>query len=154
GTVRILGFLGKVKNRIWPPKDPYMYDRDYAPLFGRWHFHEKIPLVRSLWKYRFYRSEFSPYSYLLRHLWVESVESDYPLHRGLRVTQLFFLRIVDTLLRLLEGLLNLGPRWLWWKIRQRHLKEEDYDDMGIYESRLGSDSDASNGRSPGTKFLG
>ncbi|KAH6627459.1 hypothetical protein F5144DRAFT_651976 [Chaetomium tenue] len=27
----------------------------YAPLFGRWHFHAHIPLVRNLWRWRYYR---------------------------------------------------------------------------------------------------
>ncbi|KAK4039188.1 hypothetical protein C8A01DRAFT_36875 [Parachaetomium inaequale] len=29
---------------------------EYAPLFGRWHFHERIPLVRALWEYHLYYS--------------------------------------------------------------------------------------------------
>ncbi|KAH7303392.1 hypothetical protein B0I35DRAFT_517349 [Stachybotrys elegans] len=31
-------------------------NREYAPLFGHWHFHSKIPLVRRLWEYRVYYS--------------------------------------------------------------------------------------------------
>ncbi|KAK4248638.1 hypothetical protein C7999DRAFT_30872 [Corynascus novoguineensis] len=31
-------------------------NREYAPLFGRWHFHSKIPLIRRLWEFGFYYS--------------------------------------------------------------------------------------------------
>lgn len=29
--------------------------QEYAPLFGLWHFHTKIPLIGELWKYRHYQ---------------------------------------------------------------------------------------------------
>jgi hypothetical protein len=33
---------------------PWARNPEYAPLFGRWHFHEKVPLLRALWEYHLY----------------------------------------------------------------------------------------------------
>jgi hypothetical protein len=51
--------------------DIYQFDwhsHRYAPLFGRWNFHRRIPFLRTLWRYRFYRHN-------------GFIELDYPLHR-------------------------------------------------------------------------
>ena len=45
------------KPRVGVPSVDITVDQvtQYAPLFGRWHFHSRVPLVRNLWKYNHYR---------------------------------------------------------------------------------------------------
>ncbi|KAK4443566.1 hypothetical protein QBC34DRAFT_416950 [Podospora aff. communis PSN243] len=49
----------------------------YAPLFGRYHFHRHIPLVRNLWRYRKYRRANSKRK---DNRWKDTYVTDYPLH--------------------------------------------------------------------------
>ncbi|KAK4183856.1 hypothetical protein QBC35DRAFT_442582 [Podospora australis] len=64
----------------------------YAPIFNRWHFHERIPILRLLWRYQVYANE---------DRWDEEVERDYPLHRGVVFVRGLRRRfIVDPLLKL------------------------------------------------------
>ena len=49
----------------------------YAPLFGKYHFHSKIPLIRSPWRYRKYRQ---PHAKRRDNRWKDTYITDYPLH--------------------------------------------------------------------------
>ena len=48
----------------------------FAPLFGRYHFHRHIPLLRNLWRYRKYRR---PNARRKDNRWKDTYITDYPL---------------------------------------------------------------------------
>jgi hypothetical protein len=94
-----------LRNRIGKPGThgsdnfaPVMYftrPSDYTPIFGLWRFHEKIPMVRRLWEYRYYSESPFPSSNTFgsdpscSDQWSDSIKRDYPLHRALRPTSHF-----------------------------------------------------------------
>lgn len=87
-----------------------IYMGEYAPLFGRWNFHRRIPLLRRLWRYRLWH-----WSDMAR-------EIDYPLHHALYVMRWFVIqRVVDLLAR-------TGPyrlwRWAYMKLMEADWKRD------------------------------
>lgn len=63
----------------------------YAPLFGRWDFHQKVPLLRWFWRYRWWGTSKLP---LTRR------DNDYPLHHALHAMRWLVFRLVSGLLEL------------------------------------------------------
>ncbi|KAI9162933.1 putative ankyrin repeat and protein kinase domain-containing protein 1 [Paramyrothecium foliicola] len=109
----------------------------YAPMFGTWHFHNKVPLVRNLWKYHKYpslprklshihasthdaaltarsrgnRDAGSLKGYSTDDSHATEHERDYPIHHALRASRLF---ASDKILRPIG---QLVPNWLNpWKV--------------------------------------
>lgn len=54
----------------------------YAPIFGKWKFHTRIPILRRLWERQVYLNTEDDGDYLFD----EAVETDYPLRHFLSKT--------------------------------------------------------------------
>lgn len=67
----------------------------YAPMFGRYHFHRKIPLLRNLWEYRQYRERNSRQR---DNRWRDKYIKSYPLQYYHEKLNLWVVMILFTIL--------------------------------------------------------
>lgn len=93
-------------------------DDNYAPLFGRYAFHNKIPLVRKLWKYHVYRV------HMLGDLdaGFEDFDWDYPLRRFRKRA-----RVPIEKMLLALGLMQLWQFYRGHESKYMHGEYEEYD---------------------------
>ena len=63
----------------------------YAPLFGKWQFHTRIPIIRKLWRRQAYLNTDDDSS---DYLWDEGVNMDYPLHHFILTSLLPKIRLL------------------------------------------------------------
>jgi hypothetical protein len=105
----------------------------YAPVFGRWKFHTRIPIVRKLWQRKVYlntRDDDSDY------LFDEGIEMDYPLHHLLskfslrKFISLFQRKEVDS-----DDDSSI-PSWMLEPSRRRQVVAEEHRRRGSFGSRL------------------
>ena len=105
----------------------------YAPIFGRWKFHTRIPIVRKLWRRQVYlntRDDDSDY------LFDEGIEMDYPLHHLLSK---FSLRKFISLFQRKEVDSDYDssiPSWMLEPSRRRQVVAEEHRRRGSFGSRL------------------
>ncbi|KAK4149190.1 hypothetical protein C8A00DRAFT_38221 [Chaetomidium leptoderma] len=67
----------------------------YAPMFGRYHFHRKIALLRNLWRYRRYRRRNARRR---DNRWKDTYVRDYPLHYYRAKVNMWTLRMLVAVL--------------------------------------------------------
>ena len=105
----------------------------YAPIFGRWKFHTRIPIVRKLWQRQVYlntRDDDSDY------LFDEGIEMDYPLHHFLSK---FSLRKYISLFQRKEVVSDDDSSISSWMLeppRRRQVVVEEFRRRGSLGSRL------------------
>jgi hypothetical protein len=105
----------------------------YAPIFGRWKFHTRIPIVRKLWRRQVYlntRDDDSDY------LFDEGIEMDYPLNHFLsnfslrKFISLFQRKEVDS-----DDDSSI-PSWMLEPPRRRQVVVEEFRRRASFGSRL------------------
>ena len=87
---------GKVGISAEDTDDGFSDGDTYAPIFGRWKFHTRIPILRRLWKRRIYLDTKDDDDFYLND---EGFDMDYPLHH--------FFSVISPL--------KLVPSWFWRK---------------------------------------
>lgn len=67
----------------------------YAPMFGHYHFHRRIPVLRNLWKYRHYRQ---PHSRRHDNRWKDTYIESYPIQYYQQKMNFWVLMLLVTIL--------------------------------------------------------